>query len=63
MRKTEQLSVRMTEIEMSRLRALAAKDDVRLSELVRGLISTSAQQHSLSPGLFQRLTGGMVPMR
>ncbi len=64
MTKNTHLSVRLTAKEMSRLRAIAAQDEVRLSELVRRcLISMSAQQPSPSPGLFQRLAGGILPMR
>jgi hypothetical protein len=64
MLKNAQLSVRVTENEMSRLRAMAAQDEIRLSDLVRRcLISASTQQPSPPQGLFQRIAGGIVSAR
>lgn len=56
MRKNEQVSVRITQEEMLRLRGLAAKEAVRLSDIVRGAL---AARTTTEVGLLQRLTSGL----
>lgn len=56
MRKNSQICVRVTDDEMSRLRGLATKKAVRLSEVVRGALTART---TTEVGLLQRLTSGL----
>lgn len=64
MRKSKQLSVRVTEKEIARLRELAAHDEIRLSEFVRrNLTAIVANQPSGSGGFLRRITDAMTAGR
>jgi hypothetical protein len=56
MRKNAQLSVRITEQEMTILREQANQECVLLSQLIRNILATNDKQRGVA-GLFQRLTG------
>ena len=55
MRKNAQLSVRITEDEMTSLRRQADKESVLLSQLVRGILAAGNRQTGAT-GLFGRFT-------
>ena len=55
MRKSAQLSVRITEQEMANLRELATRESVLLSQLIRGILAANSRQ-SGAAALFRRLT-------
>jgi endonuclease III len=55
MRKNAQLSVRITEQEMTNLRELATRESVLLSQLIRGILAANAKQAGVT-NLFRRLT-------
>lgn len=63
MRKSAQLSVRVTEQDITRLRELAVRDGILLSELVRRSLSIVAAQPSGSPGFLQRIASAMAAGR
>jgi hypothetical protein len=55
MRKSAQLSVRITEQEMANLRDLATRESVLLSQLIRGILAANSKQTGIT-SLFRRLT-------
>jgi len=55
MRKDSQLSVRITEQEMTNLREQANRESVLLSQLVRCILATNNKQTGIT-SLFRRLT-------
>jgi hypothetical protein len=59
MRKKSQLSVRITDEEMSNLRALADQNSVLLSQLVRNILAANAKETAVG-GLLQRPTVGIA---
>jgi hypothetical protein len=54
MRKSAQLSVRITEQEMANLRELATRESV-LSQLIRGILAANSKQTGIT-SLFRRFT-------
>jgi hypothetical protein len=46
MRKSAQLSVRITEQEMANLRELATRESVLLSQLIRGILAANSKRWS-----------------
>jgi hypothetical protein len=56
MRKNAQLSVRITEQEMTKLREQANRECVLLSQLIRNILAANDKQRGV-PSLFQRFTG------
>ena len=60
MRRTEQLCVRVTAAEIATLRELAARQSIRLSELVRRALAEKATESSAAGGgLFRRLASAL----
>jgi len=55
MRKSAQLSVRITEQEMANLRELATRESVLLSQLIRGILAANSKQTGIT-SLFRRFT-------
>jgi hypothetical protein len=55
MRKSAQLSVRITEQEMANLRELATRESVLLSQLIRGILAANSGQSGVA-ALFRRFT-------
>jgi hypothetical protein len=55
MRKSAQLSVRITEQEMANLRELATRESVLLSQLIRGILAANSKQTGVA-ALFRRFT-------
>ena len=55
MRKSAQLSVRITEQEMANLRDLATRESLLLSQLIRGILTANSKQTSVA-ALFRRFT-------
>jgi hypothetical protein len=55
MRKNAHLSVRLTENDMSKLKTMAAQDEIRLPDLVRRCLIAAAHQPSPALGLLQRM--------
>ena len=55
MRKSAQLSVRITEQEMVNLRELATRESVLLSQLIRGILAANSRQSGVA-ALFRRFT-------
>ena len=51
MRKSAQLSVRITEQEMANLRELATRESVLLSQLIRGILAANSRQTGIE-GIF-----------
>jgi len=56
MRKNAQLSVRITEQEMTILREQANRESVLLSQLIRNILAANSKQNGVA-SLFQRCTG------
>ena len=56
MRKNAQLSVRITEQEMTILREQANRESVLLSQLIRNILAANSKQNGVA-SLFQRFTG------
>ena len=48
MRKSAQLSVRITEQEMANLRELATRESVLLSQLIRGILAANSKQTGIA---------------
>ena len=60
MRRNEQLSVRVTADEITTLKAMATRQSIRLSELVRtALAEKMAASGTTGVGLFRRLAGAL----
>ena len=55
MRKSAQLSVRITEQEMVNLREQANRESVLLSQLIRNILAANSKQNGVA-SLFQRFT-------
>ena len=55
MRKNAQLSVRISEQEMTNLREQATRESVLLSQLVRGILAANTKKTGMA-GLFRRFT-------
>ena len=55
MRKSAQLSVRITEQEMANLRDLATRELLLLSQLIRGILTANSKQTGVA-ALFRRFT-------
>jgi hypothetical protein len=55
MRKSAQLSVRITDQEMANLRELATRESVLLSQLIRGILAANSKQSGVA-ALFRRFT-------
>jgi hypothetical protein len=55
MRKSAQLSVRITEQEMANLRELATRESVLLSQLIRGILAANSKQTGVA-ALFRLFT-------
>lgn len=55
MRKSAQLSVRITEQEMANLRDLATRESLLLSQLIRGILTANSKQTGVA-ALFRRFT-------